>query len=160
MRAIGSRRASGHPQTPWALIGHTLWPRNVQPLRETHARGFAARREEGELMELSLQVSDADRIEAVRCRAVGSGITVACGSVFSELIRGRTLADALRVTPEDVARALDGLPAHYHAETTLPVVALRSALEDRRRRSDGLPSSAQGCLVHQSLPEQRRPLQA
>ena len=160
MRAIGSRRASSQPQTPWALIGHTLWPRNVQPIPETHARGFATRRAEGELMELSLQVSEAGRIEAVRCRAVGSGITVACGSVFSEMIRGRTLADAQRVTPEDVAQALDDLPAHYRAEATLPVVALRSALEDRRRRSAGLPSSAQGCLVSQSLRGERRPLLA
>jgi nitrogen fixation NifU-like protein len=83
----------------------------------------------GDSVEVTLRVL-ADRIVDIRCRPQGCAFTVACASAMSELARGRTLDDALEVTPEDVEAELGGLPEDHMHCARLAVNTLGEAVAD------------------------------
>ncbi len=81
----------------------------------------------GDRLRLSLRLRDG-RIEAARFLAYGCAPTLACGSALTVLLEGVTIADAARLTRQDLARALDGLPARKQHAAALAVETLRTAL--------------------------------
>lgn len=78
-------------------------------------------------MRLSLSISD-DRIEEVRYLAYGCPPTLVCGSVLTELIQGKSVAQACDVTKTDLLDAIGGLPSRKHHAASLAVETLQSAL--------------------------------
>jgi nitrogen fixation NifU-like protein len=60
----------------------------------------------------------------------GCGPTVACGSITTELVKGKTVADALAITEEDILNALEGLPESEVHCATLAADALRQSIRD------------------------------
>ncbi len=82
----------------------------------------------GDRLRLSLLVHE-DRIEAVRFLAYGCPPTLVCGSVMTELIQGKTIAEASRFTRADLLNAIGGLPSRKQHAAALAIETLRSALE-------------------------------
>ena len=76
---------------------------------------------------MSLIVSD-DRIEAVRYLAYGCPPTLVCGSVLTEMIKGKTSAEARQLTRNDLLNAIGGLPSRKHHAAALAIEALNKAL--------------------------------
>lgn len=74
---------------------------------------------------------DRDRITEATFEAAGYGVTIACGSVLTQLVLGRNLTECRQITVHDLAEALDGLPTgkEYCAEVTIR--ALQDAVERR-----------------------------
>ena len=83
----------------------------------------------GDRLRLSLLMHE-DRIEAARFLAYGCPPTLACGSVLTELVQGKTTAEARRLTRANLLDAIGGLPARKHHAAALAIETLRSALKD------------------------------
>ena len=111
---------------------HLANPRNVGELADANAVAEETNPVCGDRLRLSLRVND-NRIEAARFLAYGCAPTLACGSALAEMLEGMTIADALRLTKQEITRALDGLPARKGHAAALAIETLRAALEDSEK---------------------------
>ena len=111
---------------------HLANPRNVGELADANAVAEETNPVCGDRLRLSLRVND-NRIEAARFLAYGCAPTLACGSALAEMLEGMTIAEALRLTKQEITRALDGLPARKGHAAALAIETLRAALEDSEK---------------------------
>jgi nitrogen fixation NifU-like protein len=110
-----------------AFKDHLTNPRNVGELPGANANGEETNPVCGDRMRLSLRVSEG-RIEAAGFLAYGCPPTLVCGSILTELITGRTLAEAARLTRKDLREAIGGLPSRKQHAAALAIETLRAAL--------------------------------
>jgi NifU-like protein involved in Fe-S cluster formation len=113
------------------LKDHLTNPRNVGELSDPDALAEETNPVCGDRLRLSLRLRDG-RIEAARFLAYGCPPTLACGSVLTLLLEGMLVEDALRVTRQEITRALGGLPARKQHAAALAVETLRAALEAKQ----------------------------
>jgi len=106
---------------------HLANPRNAGELSEPNTSAEESNPVCGDRLRLSLLVHE-NRIEAVRFLAYGCPPTLVCGSVMTELIRGKTTAEASRLTRVDLLKAIGGLPSRKQHAAALAIETLRSAL--------------------------------
>ena len=109
------------------LNDHIANPRNAGELADANALGEARNPVCGDRLRLSLRLNE-DRIAAVGFLAYGCAPTLACGSALTELLKGKTVGDALRLTRKDVVDAVGGLPSGKQHAAALAIETLRSAL--------------------------------
>ena len=81
----------------------------------------------GDRLRLSLRLRDG-RIEAAQFLAYGCAPTLACGSALTELLQGMKIEEALKLTRQDITRALDGLPARKQHAAALAIETLQAAI--------------------------------
>ena len=109
-------------------------PRNLgrMPEPDAHAivRGCC-----GDTMEIYLRLNG-ERITEIAFMTDGCGSAVACGSMLTRLVQGKSLEEAGRVTPEDLLTALDGLPKENIHCTKLAVNTLREAIANWHARGE------------------------
>jgi nitrogen fixation NifU-like protein len=110
-----------------AFKDHLAHPRNVGELPDASVVAEQSNPVCGDRLRLSLLVRD-DRIETVRYLAYGCPPTLVCGSVLTELISGKTTAEAKGLTRNDLIDAIGGLPARKHHAAALAIEALDAAL--------------------------------
>jgi nitrogen fixation NifU-like protein len=115
------------------VIEHFQNPRNVGTLENPDGVGKVGSPVCGDMMEFQIKVEDG-RIVDVRYRTFGCGAAIASSSIASEMVKGMTLDEAERLTNEDVARALGGLPEQKIHCSNLAADALHAAIEDYRQR--------------------------
>jgi nitrogen fixation protein NifU and related proteins len=108
---------------------HLANPRNAGELAEANATAEESNPVCGDRLRLSLLMRE-DRIEAARFLAYGCPPTLACGSVLTELVQGKTASEAKRLTRANLLDAIGGLPARKHHAAALAIETLRSALRD------------------------------
>jgi len=115
------------------VLDHAMNPRNVGRLE--NADGFAQFTGPcGDTMLISIKVSD-DIITDGRFWTDGCGTTIACGSMVTELVKGRTIEDAMRIGQREVLEALGGLPEESEHCALLAATALHMAIDDYRGRT-------------------------
>ncbi|PYS49402.1 MAG: iron-sulfur cluster assembly scaffold protein [Acidobacteria bacterium] len=107
---------------------HLANPRNVGELADASAVAEETNPVCGDRLRLSLRLRDG-RIEAARFLAYGCAPTLACGSALAEMIEGMKIEEALRLTRQDIARALDGLPARKQHAAALAIETLQAAIK-------------------------------
>ncbi|MGD9911596.1 iron-sulfur cluster assembly scaffold protein, partial [Methanothrix sp.] len=83
----------------------------------------------GDLMEIFIKVRDG-KIEDIKFRTFGCGAAIATSSMITEMARGKSLEEAMRITRNDVADALDGLPPQKMHCSNLAADALHAAIND------------------------------
>lgn len=110
---------------------HLAHPRNAGELPEANAVAEESNPVCGDRMRLALAVHD-NRIEAARYLAYGCPPTLVCGSVLTELIIGKTVAEALNLTRSDLLNAVGGLPSRKHHAAALAIEALNAAVRQLR----------------------------
>jgi NifU-like protein involved in Fe-S cluster formation len=115
------------------LVDHFLNPRNAGMMREPDAVGQGEYTGCGDLARIFLRVREA-RVTEARFQAYGCGPTIAAASAVSELILLRPVGDLEHLKPEEVERALDGLPDDRKHAAGVVVDAVRSAAGDWRSR--------------------------
>ena len=113
---------------------HLAHPRNAGELPEAKAVAEESNPVCGDRLRLSLRIHD-DRIEAARYLAYGCPPTLVCGSVLTELITGKTIAEAQELTRADLLNAVGGLPSRKHHAAALAIEALNKALPQRGTKS-------------------------
>jgi len=110
---------------------HLAHPRNAGELPEANAIADETNPICGDRLRLSLVIKD-NRIEAARYLAYGCPPTLVCGSVLTELISGKTTAEARQLTRTDLLDAMGGLPSRKHHAAALAIETLNSALVGHR----------------------------
>jgi nitrogen fixation NifU-like protein len=115
------------------VIEHFQNPRNVGIIEDADGMGKMGSPVCGDLMEIYIKV-DNSRITDIKFRTFGCGAAIASGSVASEMIKGKSLAEAEALTDEDVARALGGLPERKMHCSNLAASTLHKAIEDYRNQ--------------------------
>jgi NifU-like protein involved in Fe-S cluster formation len=115
---------------PYSTIfkDHIANPRNAGDLADANAVAEESNPVCGVRLHLALRVRHG-RIEAARFLAYGCAPTLACGSVLTELVHERTVAEAMRLTRKDLLDALGGLPSRKGHAAALAIETLRVALE-------------------------------
>jgi NifU-like protein involved in Fe-S cluster formation len=106
---------------------HLAHPRNAGELPEANAIADETNPICGDRLRLSLIIKD-NRIEAVRYLAYGCPPTLVCGSVLTELISGKTTAEAKELTRGDLIDAVGGLPSRKHHAAALAIETLHAVL--------------------------------
>ena len=102
-------------------------PRNAGELPEATAVAEQTNPVCGDRLRLSLIVNG-DRIEAARYLAYGCPPTLVCGSVLTELIIGKTIEEAKKLSRVELLEAIGGLPSRKHHAAALAIEALNTAL--------------------------------
>jgi len=113
---------------------HLAHPRNAGELSDANAIADETNPICGDRLRLSLFVVD-DRIEAVRYLAYGCPPTLVCGSVLTELIVGKTTAEARELTRADLLDAIGGLPSRKHHAASLAIETLNSVLSHKKAQN-------------------------
>ena len=108
------------------LVDHFLNPRNAGMMRQPDAVGEGEYAGCGDLARVFLRVRDG-RVAEARFQAYGCGPTIAAASAVSELIGLRPVEDLAHLKPEEVERALDGLPEDRKHAADVVVDAVRAA---------------------------------
>jgi nitrogen fixation NifU-like protein len=117
------------------VIEHFQNPRNVGTIEDADGVGKMGSPVCGDLMEIYIKV-DNSHLTDIRFRTFGCGAAIASGSMASEMIKGKTLAEAEALTDEDVAEALGGLPEKKMHCSNLAASTLHKAIEDYRNTRD------------------------
>jgi len=119
------------------VIDHLVRPRNVGDLAEPSGVGESGDAACGDIARFSVGIED-NTLRDVRYKVYGCAACIAAGSALSELVRGKNLLDAARVSKEDIRDALGGsLPAGKEHALTLVLDALHKAFEDHWNRAAG-----------------------
>jgi nitrogen fixation NifU-like protein len=114
-------------------MDHFRNPRNVGAIDNADGVGKVGNPVCGDIMELTIKVKDG-RIEDAKFRTFGCGAAIATSSMVTELVKGKTIDEALEVSNKAVAEALGGLPPVKMHCSVLAEQALRSAIEDYRKK--------------------------
>ncbi|TEU18471.1 MAG: iron-sulfur cluster assembly scaffold protein [Anaerolineales bacterium] len=110
------------------VMDHFLNPRNVGDLPDAHGVGMANNPHDGDTVRFAIRVEEGV-IEAARFKAQGCVAAIAGSSALTELVQGKDLGEALTLTKEDLAAALDGLSERKQACSLTCLEALRFAVE-------------------------------
>jgi nitrogen fixation NifU-like protein len=102
-------------------------PRNSGPIEDPDLTGHAGTPGRGAFMILYLKLGD-DRIKAAKYHTVGCGPTIASGSMLTELIIGKPIAECQALTAENLVEALGGIPPDKLHCPALAIAALQDAL--------------------------------
>jgi nitrogen fixation NifU-like protein len=114
------------------VLDHFKNPRNVGELEDADAEGTVGNPVCGDLMTMYIKVKD-DRIEDIKFKTFGCGAAIATSSMTTELAKGKTLDEASKISRQDVAEALDGLPPVKMHCSNLAADALHEAIKSYRK---------------------------
>ena len=111
------------------VMDHFTHPRNVGVIENADGVGEVGNAKCGDIMKIYLKIENAI-IEDVKFETFGCGSAIASSSMATEMIKGKSIHDALALTNKAVAEALDGLPAHKLHCSVLAEEAIKNALKD------------------------------
>ncbi len=111
------------------VMDHFMNPRNMGDLKDADGVGEVGAAACGDIMKISLKIKDG-RIEDARFKTFGCGSAIASSSMATELIKGRTIDEAMKFSNQEVVQALGGLPPVKIHCSVLAEEALKAALED------------------------------
>jgi nitrogen fixation NifU-like protein len=109
------------------LLDHFQNPRNAGDVADPDASVQIENPACGDILKLSARVADG-RLEEIRFRAKGCVPAIACGSLLTELVQGRTIAQARKLRREELVHAIGGLPDASSHASHLAIDALQSLL--------------------------------
>ncbi len=118
------------------VLDHFQKPRNLGQIPNASGVGEVGNATCGDIMRIYLSIEN-DVIVDVKFQTYGCGAAVATTSMLTELVKGKTLEEALLVTNADVAKELGGLPPVKMHCSNLAADALKVAIEDYRKHQKG-----------------------
>ena len=117
------------------VMDHFLHPRNVGEIEDASGVGEVGNAKCGDIMKIFLDVED-DIIKDVKFQTFGCGSAIASSSMATELIKGKSIHEALALTNKAVAEALDGLPPVKMHCSVLAEQAIKAALVDYAQKNN------------------------
>ena len=115
------------------VMDHFSNPRNVGEIPDASGTGTVGNAKCGDIMRIYLKVEDGVIVD-VKFKTFGCGAAIATSSMATEMVKGKTLEEALQVTNKAVAEALDGLPPVKMHCSLLAEEALHAAIEDYKQK--------------------------
>jgi len=116
------------------VMDHFENPRNVGEIADADGVGQVGNPTCGDIMKIYIKV-DNDIISNVKFKTFGCGAAIATSSMVTELVKGKTIEEALNISNKSVAEALDGLPPKKMHCSNLAADALHAAIKDYREKS-------------------------
>ncbi len=116
------------------VMDHFTNPRNVGEIESPSGCGTVGNAQCGDIMRVYLDIDDEQRIRDVKFKTFGCGAAIATSSMATELVKGKTITEALTVTNKAVMDALDGLPPVKVHCSLLAEEAIHAALWDYAER--------------------------
>lgn len=126
------------------VMDHFTNPRNVGELEDANGVGEVGNSKCGDIMKMFIKVEDG-KIEKVTFKTFGCGAAIATSSMATELIKGKTIEEALKLTNKAVMEALDGLPPVKVHCSVLAEQAIKAAISDYYKRLGIDPEPIVGC---------------
>jgi nitrogen fixation protein NifU and related proteins len=111
------------------VMDHFMHPRNVGEIENPDGVGEVGNPVCGDMMTFYIKVKD-NHLEDVKFKTFGCGAAIAVSSMVSEMAMGRTIEEAQKITPELVAKELEGLPKQKFHCSNLGAQALNKAIDD------------------------------
>ena len=115
------------------VMEHFMKPRNVGEIEEPDGIGEEGNPICGDMMTFYIKVKD-NRLEDVKFKTFGCGAAIAVSSMVSEMAKGKTLEEAMKITPSAVADELEGLPKNKFHCSNLGAQALTKAIKDYQNK--------------------------
>ena len=116
------------------VMDHFSNPRNVGEIEDANAVGEVGNAVCGDIMKIYMKIED-NIIKDVKFKTFGCGAAIATSSMATEMVKGKTVDEALELTNKAVMEALDGLPPEKIHCSVLAEQAIQSALEDYSKRT-------------------------
>jgi nitrogen fixation protein NifU and related proteins len=116
------------------VMDHFMNPRNMGEIKDADAVGTVGNPACGDVMRLYLKVKD-DKVLDAKFKTFGCGAAIATSSMATEMIKGKTVDESLRITNEAVAEALDGLPPNKMHCSVLAQEAIEAAIKNYKEKS-------------------------
>ena len=116
------------------VMDHFRNPRNVGVIEDADGIGEVGNARCGDIMKMYLKIEDGI-IQDVKFETFGCGSAIASSSMATELIKGKSVDEAMQLTNKAVAEALDGLPSYKMHCSVLAEEAIRAALEDYAQKN-------------------------
>jgi nitrogen fixation NifU-like protein len=108
-------------------------PQNVGEIPDADGVGTVGNPVCGDLMTIYIKIKD-DKIADIKFKTFGCGAAIATSSMITQMARGKTIDEALKITRNDVANELEGLPPQKMHCSNLAADALKAAIEDYRKK--------------------------
>jgi nitrogen fixation NifU-like protein len=118
------------------VMDHFRNPRNVGVIEQANGIGEVGNPLCGDMMTIYLKITD-EKIEDIKFQTFGCGSAIAVSSMLTEIAKGKTVAEAKKITNKDVAKALEGLPKNKLHCSNLGADALHLAIQDYEDRKSG-----------------------
>ena len=115
------------------VMDHFSNPRNVGEIKQADGVGEVGNAKWGDIMRIYLQVEN-NIITDVKFKTFGCGAAIATSSMVTELVKGKTIEEALKISNQAVAEALDGLPPAKMHCSNLAADALHEAIRDYKEK--------------------------
>lgn len=129
---------------------HFKNPKNVGEIKDADGVGMVGNPLCGDMMQMSIKVSEDGRLEDIKFKTYGCGSAIATSSMITEMAKGMTLEEALKITRKDVADELEGLPPIKMHCSNLAADALHAAIQDylqhKERGEIGPRAKAEGAF--------------
>ncbi len=117
------------------VMDHFMNPRNMGEIKDADAVGTVGNPACGDVMRLYLKVKD-DKVLDAKFKTFGCGAAIATSSMATEMIKGKTVDESLKITNDAVAEALDGLPPNKMHCSVLAQEAIEAAINNYKEKSD------------------------
>jgi len=117
------------------VLEHFKNPKNVGEMKDADGMGTVGNPVCGDMMSMYIKVKD-EKIEEVSFKTFGCGAAIATSSMTTELAKGKTLDEAMNISRQDVAEALDGLPPVKMHCSNLAADALHEAIKNYRETKE------------------------
>lgn len=118
------------------VMDHFKNPRNVGQIKDPSGKGKVGNPVCGDIMELHIEVDGSDVITDVKFRTFGCGAAIATSSMLTEMVKGKTVGEAEKLSNKAVVDALGGLPQVKVHCSVLAEEALKKAIEDYRKNQE------------------------
>ena len=129
------------------VMDHFSNPRNVGEIKDANAIGEVGNAKCGDIMKIYMKIEH-DVIQEVGFKTFGCGAAIATSSISTEMVKGKTIEDALRLSNKAVADALDGLPREKVHCSVLAEEGIRAAISDYYIRQGIDPEPIVGCALN------------
>jgi nitrogen fixation NifU-like protein len=117
------------------VMDHFMNPRNVGEIEDASGVGTVGNAKCGDIMKVYLKISDDGIVEDAKFKTFGCGAAVATSSMATEMIKGKSITEAMQITNKAVMEALDGLPPVKVHCSCLAEEALHAALWDYAQKN-------------------------
>ena len=124
------------------VMDHFSNPRNVGEIEDASGVGTVGNAKCGDIMRIFLKIEN-DVIVDVKFKTFGCGAAIATSSMATEMVKGKTVEEALKITNQAVAEALDGLPPVNMHCSLLAEEAPKAAIEDYQNKRHAQGEAAQ-----------------
>jgi nitrogen fixation NifU-like protein len=127
------------------VMEHFEHPHNVGELEDANAIGEVGNARCGDIMKMYMKIDDDGIIQDVKFKTYGCGSAIATSSMATDMVKGKSVQEALSLTNAAVAEALDGLPPVKMHCSVLAEEAIKAALADYFKRQGKDPEPIIGC---------------